>query len=557
MAVSHYDRLSHLDNSFLAIESRATHMHVAAIAEFQTGPILDRDGSVDADLIRRFVESKLHLMPRYRQRLAYVPVEKHPVWVDDEHFNIEYHVRHTSLPKPGGHDQLLAMMGRLVSQQLDRSKPLWELYIVEGVHDGHFALIFKTHHAMIDGIAGVDLMAALLNLAPTTDVDDPEQFTPRPAPTGSELLVREGFRRAGKAVSMMRNATEISDQAQTLLMDSVRRVRAVGHSLSSGWLTKAADTDLNGTVGPNRRFATMELALDDVKAVKNALGGSVNDVVLATVTGAVRRYLQAQGTAVDDLDFRVMAPVSVRSETDRGGMGNQVAMWLVTLPVGEPDVVSQFRAVHEETDKLKRTDQALGASTLVRLSAGGPTILVAMAARLAANARPFNMTVTNVPGPQFPLYMLDSKLIGTYPLVPLWEGHGAGIALFSYAGSLFWGINADWDVVPDLGPVVAALKESFAELQRVAAAMAAGDTPPETDAPVEPAAKTSKSKRSGATKSRAKTTASEESKAAAPPRKPPPFGAHAENVADDDGAAGPSGDADAPDGEISVRNTSG
>jgi len=465
----HYERLSHLDASFFALESSTSHMHVAGLAIFETGPLATPDGGVDIDVIRDFVSAKLHLIPRYRQRLAHLPIEQTPVWVDDEHFNIHYHVRHTSLPRPGGHEQLLALMGRLASQPLDRAKPLWEIWIVEGLAEDRFALISKTHHAMIDGVSGVDLMTVLLSLAPSTWIGEPPPFKPRTVPNGTELMVRETARRIGSAVATVTSLHRLVSDAQVIAMSGVRRVRAVGYSLASGWLTQASSTPLNGRIGPNRRFATMETDLAEVKAVKNALGGSVNDVVLATVAGGVRRYLTAHELDPTDLDFRVMAPVSVRSQEQRGSLGNQVAMWLVPLPVGEPDPARRLAAVHDETERLKRTDQALGASTLARLSAGAPLTLVSLASRLASNARPFNMTVTNVPGPQFPLYLLGSRLVATYPLVPLWQGHGAGIALFSYEGTLFWGFNADWDIVADLDRLVASMEDSFRELVTVAA----------------------------------------------------------------------------------------
>lgn len=470
----HYDRLTYLDASFLALESRATHMHVAALAVFGAGSMRNEEGGIDSDRIRHFIDSRLHLIPRYRQRLAFVPFERAPVWVDDEYFNIEYHVRHAGLPRPGGHEELLALMGRLASQQLDRSKPLWEIWIVEGLSDDRFALITKTHHSMIDGISGVDIMTVLLNPMPMDVTEAAPPYEPRPAPNGTELVVRETSRRVGSAMSAMVNARRLTSNAQALTMSGIRRARAVGYSLSSGWLSQATKTPVNGQVGPNRRFGTMETNLADVKAVKNALGGSVNDVVLATVAGAVRHYFAAMGFSTDEIDFRVMAPVSVRSEDQRGTLGNQVAMWLAALPVSEPDVLTRYKAVEAETTKLKRTDQALGAATLVRLSAGAPITLVSLASRLAAGVRPFNMTVTNVPGPQFPLYLLESPLLATYPLVPLWSGHGVGVALFSYAGTLFWGINADWDIVPDLDPFLAAIQTAFDELAEAAASVAAG-----------------------------------------------------------------------------------
>ncbi len=473
----HYERLSHLDNSFLALESRSTHMHVAGIVLFEAGPLRSATGGIDTDRIRRLVESKLHVIPRYRQRLALVPVEKHPVWVDDEHFNIEYHVRHYSLPRPGSFEQLRALVGLIMSQQLDRSKPLWEFNIVEGLESDQFAIISKIHHCMIDGIAGVDLMAVLLNLAPSEQIADPIPFVARPEPSGTELLVRETARRTGKALGAMRSIRQLTDDASEMVREGAYRARAAGYSLASGWLTTASDTPINGKVGPNRLFGALETPLTQVKEIKNAAGGSVNDVVLATVAGGVRRFLlENRDFDVGGIDFRAMAPVSVRSHDQRGTLGNQVAMWLVSLPLTEPDPLRRLVAVKQATSRLKETNQALGAATLVRLSAGAPATLVSMASRLATGVRPFNMTVTNVPGPQFPLYLLGSKMVASYPLVPLWQAHGVGVALFSYAGSVYWGFNADYDIVPDVDAFAGAVSDAFAELHDAAL----------TAAPVEP-----------------------------------------------------------------------
>ncbi len=471
---AHYERLSYLDNSFLALETRSTHMHVAGIALFEADPLRNEQGGIDTERIRRLVESKLHLIPRYRQRLAWVPFEKHPAWVDDEHFNIDYHVRHYSLPRPGTFDQLRSLIGLIMSQQLDRSKPLWEFNVVEGLDNDQFAIVSKIHHCMIDGIAGVDLMAVLLNLTPTEEILDPEPFVPRPAPSGSELLIRETARRTGRTLAALRSVRQMTEDARGLVEEGVHRTRAAGYSLASGWLTTASKTPLNGRVGPNRLFGTLTTPLTAIKEIKNAVGGSVNDVVLATVAGAVRRYLRdTQGFDTDGLDFRAMAPVSVRSHDQRGTLGNHVAMWLVSLPVDEGDPLRQYELVRKATQHLKETDQALGAATLVRLSAGAPATLVSMASRLAAGVRPFNMTVTNVPGPQFPLYLLGSEMVGSYPLVPLWQAHGVGVALFSYAGTVYWGFNADYDIVPDVDVFANAVDSAFADLHKAAKSGAA------------------------------------------------------------------------------------
>lgn len=464
----HYERLSFLDSSFLALESRTTHLHVAGMLILESGPLERPDGGIDVDRIKAFIESRLHLIPRYRQHLAHVPLERYPVWVDDAHFNIDYHIRHTSLPKPGSFEQLKALMGRLSSQQLDRSKPLWELFVVEGLEDDLFAIISKIHHAMIDGISGVDLMAVLLSLTNDAEFEPGPAYEPRPAPTDTELVIKEVARRAGRVTAALRSVQTLGDDVQSLALQGARKIRAMRNSLGSGWLTKASMTPLNGTIGPNRRFGTLRTPLEEVKQVKNALGGSVNDVILASVAGGVRRFLTARNFDIEDLDFRVMAPVSVRSPSQRGTLGNQVAMWLVTLPIGEPDPTARLAAVQLETEKLKKTDQAHGAASLVQMSSGAPATLVSMAARLAAGARPFNMTVTNVPGPQFPMYMLGAKLIRQYPLVPLWYGHGVGIALFSYNGEITWGFNADYDVMEDLDGFIAAVDESFQELLALA-----------------------------------------------------------------------------------------
>jgi WS/DGAT/MGAT family acyltransferase len=293
-------------------------------------------------------------------------------------------------------------------------------------------------------------------------------YEPRPAPNGTELLVRETTRRISETVGSLRNIQNVFGNVAGLAESYGDRLQAVGASLASGWLTPTGKTPINGDIGPGRRFDWVNIPLADVKAVKNKLGGTVNDVFLAIVAGAVRRFLvEERDSSEKDLegaDFRVMAPVSVRSKDQRGTLGNQVAMWLAALPIDDPDPASRLATVHGETEMLKDTDQALGAATLVRVSAGAPATLVALGARLAANARPFNMTVTNVPGPQFPLYLLDARLEATYPLVPLWESHGIGVAMFSYDGTVSWGINGDYAIMPDLNRFGAAILESFAEL---------------------------------------------------------------------------------------------
>jgi diacylglycerol O-acyltransferase len=463
----HYERLSNLDASFLALETRETHMHVGAVALFGHGPSTVSEG-VDIELIRRIIESRLHLIPRYRQRIATVPIERHPVWVDDKHFHLDYHVRHVALPHPGTDAQLKDLAGRLMSQQLDRSKPLWELNVVEGLADGGFAIITKIHHCMIDGMASIDLMAVILDFADTVDVIEPVGWKARPAPNGTELAVREIARSVSSMVASLGDLATLSQGVGTTAGELKRKFKASVASLGSGWLTPTGRTALNGPIGPGRSFEWLDLSLSEIKQIKTAHKVTVNDVMLAIVAGAVRSYLLEEGEMTEEevaeTEFRIMAPVSVRTRDERGTMGNKVAMWLLTLPIGEPDPAQRLAAVTQATKELKETEQALGASTIVSLSTGAPAALVSLAARLASRARPFNMTVTNVPGPQFPLYLAGSPMIATYPLVPLWQSHGVGIAMFSLLGRVFIGLNTDRDLIADPAQIAKALTNAFDEL---------------------------------------------------------------------------------------------
>jgi WS/DGAT/MGAT family acyltransferase len=472
MAEPFYEPLSYLDSSFLALETRTTHMHVAGVALFEAGPLSRPEGGIDIERLRKHVESKLQYIPRYRQRLGYIPYNRSPVWIDDDSFNFDYHVRHTSLPRPGADEQLRHLAGRIVSQQLDRSKPLWELWVVEGLDNDRFAIIAKIHHCMIDGISGVDLTTILMNIVPTSEVEEPQVWEPRPAPTGTQLAVAEMAKGTRKAIATITSVGEVAKSGRDIAGQLMHRLTAAGNSLRSGWLTPAARTPLNPDIGPNRRFAWTEMNLGEVKAVKNALGGSLNDVVLATVAGAIRHFLEVERDFdTTGIEFRAMAPVSVRRPDQRGKLGNQVAMWLVALPVSEPDPVKRLEMIAAETKQLKRTDQALGAATLVDLSSPTPLPLLSLANRLVGGAlRPFNLTVTNVPGPQFPMYLLESRMLGNYPIVPLWSQHGLGIALFSYDGRLLWGIHADYDTLPDMAAMIDSLHHSFGLLQNAASA---------------------------------------------------------------------------------------
>ena len=462
MAGEAYERLGGMDSSFLVFEGPTTHMHVSATLVFDSGPIAKPDGGIDIDQIKAYIASRLHLIPRFRQRLAYVPVENHPVWVDDEHFNIHYHVRHTSLPRPGDDLQLKRLAARIMSQQLDRAKPLWEFWIVEGLQNNRFAIVNKTHHCMIDGLAGVDLLAILMSLEPIDEIEESPAFVPKPAPKGIDLVRSELLRRAYSSFEVVRGLRRALEGGAELGW----RVRALGETLGQG-LRSAPETPINQPIGPHRRFDYLSMELEDVRAVKNKLGGTVNDVVLATVAGAVRKFLQRRRVEIDPLKFRVLAPVSARSKEQKGVLGNQLSMWLLDLPIAEADPKKRLEKLCQVTGALKESKQALGARTLVQATEWTGSTLLSLASRLLHRARPFNLIVTNVPGPQVPVYLLGAQLESCYPQVPLFPNQALGVALLSYNGRLCWGFNADWDLVPDLPLFADSIVASFNELREV------------------------------------------------------------------------------------------
>lgn len=348
---------------------------------------------------------------------------------------------------------------------------MWELWFVEGVIEDRFAIIATIHHCMIDGLSGVDLKTILLNVISDATPEEAPEWTPRPAPTPTQLAVAETARFTRRLIDGLGSIGDRVKDGKAITDRTIDRSIAALSSLRSGWLTPSDKTPLNPDLGPNRRFDWTGLNLADVRELKNQLGGSVNDVVLAITAGAVRPFLN------DDRDFdtdghtgfRVMNPVSTRSADQMGKLGNQVAMWLVDLPIDEPDAATRYRLIKERTEHLKESNQALGAATIVELSSGTPITLLSLTNRVVGSRiRPFNMTVTNILGPQFPMYLLESQMIANYPMVPLWAQHGIGVALFSYDGQLLWGLQADYDTLPDSGRFIEALHASFAELQKLA-----------------------------------------------------------------------------------------
>jgi diacylglycerol O-acyltransferase len=469
--MARYARLTALDRMFLDIEDRTSHMHVGSTCVFDVGPLRTPTGGVDAERVRRYIDSRLHLMPGHRRRLATIPFENHPVWVDDDAFNIRYHVRHMSVPKPGGERQLKRLVGWINSQQLDRGKPLWEIWLIEGLEEDRFALVTKTHHSMIDGLSGADLLAVLLSASDDAEIEEAHRWLPEPEPSPGTLLRDAALRRA-KAPFVLASAAanEIVRHPRRALRQTTDALGSLGEALGQG-LTLTTATPFNREISAHRRFDWLPTDLGTIKAIKNKLGGTVNDIVITTVAGALGHFLARRGIPPleqrDNL-YRAFCPVSLRTARQRGTMGNKVSSMMAELPVTESDPVRRLVRVREIMDGLKNSRQARGTELVETIADWTSPLLLSSVSRLVNRNTPYNLVVTNVPGPQIPLYLLGARLRAIYPLVPLFSNQGLGIALFSYAGGLNWGFNADRELMPDLHEFVEAVAGSLRQLQAAA-----------------------------------------------------------------------------------------
>ncbi|MGI9592522.1 MAG: WS/DGAT/MGAT family O-acyltransferase [Myxococcota bacterium] len=474
MSRYNYDRLSGQDATFLLWETPSLHMHVASTLILELGPMATDAGGVDFEAFKEFTESVLHRIPRYRQKLKWIPFEGRPIWYDDPDFSIDYHVRHAALPKPGSEEQRKKLSARVMAQQLDRTRPLWEIWVVEGLQGGRFAVISKIHHCMIDGASGVDISQILMRLTPDRTIEEAPRYIPRPEPTARELVSDAASLRLRQPLRALRGIRQFRRETENVMDELLLRTRAVRAAMTNQ-STSASDTPINGTVGPHRVFDWLSVPLADIKAIRRALDCTVNDVVLTIVTGAFRDYLTRRSVRPEELDFRIQAPVSVRREEEKGKLGNRVSGWLVRLPLDEDDPRRQLERINETTRELKESHQAMGAEIILNVMERMPNALLSLGAQAASGT--MNSIVTNVPGPQFPLYTLGAELLAMYPQVPLLPNVGLGIALISYNGRICWGFNADLGLVPDLADFVAAVRRSFERLADVAEVKL---TPPET-----------------------------------------------------------------------------
>jgi diacylglycerol O-acyltransferase / wax synthase len=460
------DRMNPLDAEFLYLEDGTAHMHIASCAIFE-GPAPPYE-----ELVER-IRSKLPLVPRYRQRVRFVPFDmRRPFWVDDPHFNLEYHVRHSALPPPGGKAELCRLMGRLMSQELDRNRPLWEAWVVEGLDGGRWAVVSKLHHCMVDGVAGVDLMSVVLDLEREPAPAVADDWEPEPQPSALRLAI-DG------AVNIVASPRE-QLRAARMALHAPRRALARGWTIAAGLLSYGSalrptpPTSLDGTIGPHRRWTYAGATLADVRTIRHAFGGTVNDVVLAAVTSGFRDLVVARGEDPDQVALRTLVPVSVRDESGNGVYDNQVSAIFLDLPIHVEDPLERLAAVHEEMDRLKGSHEAEAGQALTQLAGAVPPTFMAQGTRLVSRLvarvpqRTMNTVTTNVPGPQFPLYFAGREMLEYIPFVPLGPGVRIGVAILSYNGQLQFAITGDYDTAPDIGVLADGVDAALATLLRAA-----------------------------------------------------------------------------------------
>ncbi|HET8813419.1 MAG TPA: wax ester/triacylglycerol synthase family O-acyltransferase [Solirubrobacterales bacterium] len=434
------ERLSGLDTSFLHLERSGAHMHVASTSIFAGSPPTQEE-------FRGHIASRLHLIPRFRQKLRFVPFgQSRPVWVDDPHLNLDYHVRRTALPAPGSDEQLRNLASRIFSQQLDRSKPLWELWLVEGLNDDRFAIIGKSHHALVDGVSGVDITTVLFDLDPEPQgtPDKPPPWLASPEPSDLQLLSEALKERVTSPREIYRGFRAALRGPRQVL----KGLGATSKVISAGM--SAPDSVFNVEIGPHRRFQMTQTDLAELKRVKDEHGGTVNDVILSIVSGGIGKYLRARGHDTDGLELRAMVPVSVRAPDEHGALGNRISAMMAPLPVWCEDPVERLRLTTAEMGDLKASGQAVGAEILTKLTDFAPGTIVSQAARLQPAQRFFNLVVTNVPGPQFPLYVLGRKMESIFPMVPLARRQALCVGIMSYNGQVNFGLIGDYDAMADL-----------------------------------------------------------------------------------------------------------
>jgi WS/DGAT/MGAT family acyltransferase len=465
--MGHYDRLTALDASFLHLERLEYPMHVGSLAIFEGSRFFDESGCFRVADVRELVSARLALMPRFRRKLMPVPFDLgRPIWVDDDRFDITYHVRHTALPRPGSWEQLVALTTRVQENLLDRERPLWEIWCVEGLEGGNVAVIQKTHHALIDGVSGVDVATLLLDLTAEYEPPGEHEWEPHPAPAPSQLLLDTVRERVSEPAEIARTARRLARGPRRTFTKVVELAESFTTLVTRDAIAPA--TSINGRTGRHRRLSVVRTPLADVKEVRRGLGGTVNDVVLAGVGGGLHRLFAHRDEPTGGLRLRMLVPVSVRSDDQRGALGNKVSAMFVNVPVGPMPAAERLAAISEQTRHLKERHQALGAELLLNMSDFVAPTLLSLAARAAHRQRLLNLIVTNVPGPQFPLYMMGARLLEAFPIVPLTRNLTMVIGILSYDGTLHFGLWGDRDACQDLEVLAGGIEDAFAELVKAA-----------------------------------------------------------------------------------------
>jgi diacylglycerol O-acyltransferase / wax synthase len=452
--------MSPMDASFLHIEGPNNAMHIGGVSIFE-GP------APPFDELEAMVAGKLDAVPRYRQKVRFIPLGLgRPVWVDDPHFNLAYHLRHTALPAPGSDDKLRRTAARIFAQHLDRNKPLWEIWMVEGLSDDRWALLSKVHHCMVDGVSATDLMAVMFDDSPSPP--GARAWNAAPEPSRPELVVRTLTRRTLDPAEQLRTARAVLRAPRATLGQARDLLRGATSSLNL--LRPLGRSSLTGPVGPHRKWSCAQVPLRDVKRVRTGLGGTVNDVVLTIVAGGLRDLLEARGEDVDGRVIRALVPVSVRRPGERGVYNNRVSAMFAELPIGVVDPVARLDAIRAQMDGLKQSKQAVAGDVLTSLSGFAPPLLLALGARLAARAPSLGLHtgITNVPGPQQPLRTLDRRLLESFPFVPVIGQVRISIAIFSYDGCLYFGVTGDYDSSSDIDILTGGVERAMDELLELA-----------------------------------------------------------------------------------------
>jgi len=455
------ERLRPRDLALLAEESATAPRHNATVEIFDPG-----ESGFDHDRLVGLIRDRISFVPRYRQRLQAVPGRlANPVWVDDTHFDIGYHVRRSALPRPGSLDQLQELVARIVSRPLDRSRPLWEIYFVEGLADGRVALLYKSHQVLVDGVETVDLAQVLLDVSPEPKALGEDDWTPRRRPSPTALL-------AGAVRDTLDAATAL-DTVRSTTGSVLRGVDGAAHRAGrvvNGLAGRHPEREspFSGTLSQQRRVVAVRTDLEDHRRIRDVHGGTVNDVILATVTGGLRAWLMTRAESLTGLrQVRAVVPVSViDQELEATSLGSQIAPHFVELPIGEASPVVRLHQVSYSFKAHKETGRGVAANRLAGIAGFAPTTFHAIGSRVAAaeRGRDFQLTVTNVPGPQSPLYAAGARMVATYPVPPLLPGHAIAIGVTSYDGRVYYGLTADRDLVPDAEVLGQCIRDSLDEL---------------------------------------------------------------------------------------------